>query len=330
MAVISITLTESSLQLVAGIPKQITVEVSIPSTVFYTLDGTDPDVNSDIYLSALDLPTNVSSVILKLFATNGADSSSIISKTYSSSFVGLRQAHDRILNASPVPEERENMYPFGNISSLVPPQYGNMAGTTVDSEDIENIHDGYDGTATGTSVGGTDLPLSEYDLIFSETNIKGERGHGIGTLPANVTVRIPAPSSPSTSSNTNSKFFNPRALVIYQDSTDPPLDPEVPQINKQFFSTDNPEVVRNGAFLFNTGLDNMQPTGSFLRAHLNPREQKVTYYYHDPATLRWIISKEPYQGPASGPNLSNIVFSSRQSGAGLVFQWVPFVGRRLI
>lgn len=330
MAVISITLTESSLQLIAGIPKYVTIEVSIPSTIFYTLDGSEPDVNSAIYLNSLSLPTNASAVTLKLFATNGTDSSAVLTKSYLSSFVGLRQSHDKILNASSTPAERDNLYPFGNIGSVVPPQYGNTAGLTVDSENIENIPDGYDGTGTGTQVGGTDLELSEYDLIFSETNSIGERGHGIGTLPANVVIRIPTPSHPSTSSNTNSRHFNPRALVIYQDSSDTPIDPEAPQINKQFFSTDNHEVVRNGAHLFNTGLDNMQPTGSFLRAHFNPREQKITYYYHDPATLRWIISKEPYQPAANAHNLSNIVFSSRQDGSGLIFKWIPFVGRRLI
>lgn len=331
MAVISITITESSLQLLAGIPKFVSVEANVPSSIFYTLDGTDPTVNSSIYVGTIQLPTSSGTVVFKVFATDGVDSSAILTKIYTSTIVGARQTHDTVSGLSEVADNRLNLFPFGSVGQHVPGIFGNTGGVNVDTTTPPNFPDGYDGTATGHAPGGTDLPLTDYDLIYSEYDSEGERGHGIGTLPAQVTVRVPPPTPPSTSSKMGDKFFNPRALVIYQDSRDVPYDTNIPQINRQFFATENTETVRNGALLFNTALEGLQPTGSFLRAHFNPRDQTITYYYFDSATLKWIISKEPYvpKSPEIN-NLSRIIFSSRTEGAGLVFKWLPFVGRRLI
>jgi hypothetical protein len=48
--IITITITESSVQLVSGIPKSVTITTNFPSTIFYTLDGSTPSVNSLIYV----------------------------------------------------------------------------------------------------------------------------------------------------------------------------------------------------------------------------------------------------------------------------------------
>ncbi|HVI40803.1 MAG TPA: chitobiase/beta-hexosaminidase C-terminal domain-containing protein [Anaerovoracaceae bacterium] len=331
MAIISITITESSIQVLAGIPKNVTVETNTPASIFYTLDGTVPTTDSAIYTGPIALPTSGSIATLNVFATDGVDSSPVVTKIYTSNIVGIRNTHDSVTNVNEIAENRLNLFPFGDAFPEQTPEYGAMAGITVDSPGIPNIPDGYDGTATGTSPGGTDLPLSSYQFIYSESDSEGNRGHGIGTLPANVTIRIPEPINPSESSNINSKFFNPKALVIYQDNRETPFDPNMSQINRQFFAMENPEKVRTGALLFNTALDGLQPTGSLVRSQFNPKDQTITYYYFDSSVLRWIISTEPFQ--PKNPNagiLYNIVFSSRDQGAGLVFRWLPFVGRRLI
>lgn len=329
--IISITITESILHVIAGIPKNITLAANIPASIFYTLDGSDPDVNSNIYIGPIDMPTNVSAVTLKIFATDGVDTSAIISQRYFTTIVGARQTHDTVININQLAETRENLYPFGGISQKLPVIYGSMGGITVDDPSIANVPDGYDGTATGTSPGGTDLPLGSYDLIFSEADSEGQRGHGIGTLPATVTIRVPQPLNPSSSSNMSDKFFNPKALVIYQDSRDTPTDPNVPQINRQFFALENPETVRTGALLFNTALDGLQPTGGLVRSVFNPSDQTITYYYFDSSVLRWIISKEPYTPKnANIGNFSQITFSGRGNGSNRVFKWIPFKGSRLI
>ena len=130
----------------------------------------------------------------------------------------------------------------------MPAIYGNVGGDIVNRPDVADWPDGYgwDGTATQTGVGFTDKPLESYPLIFSETNAQGERGHGIGTLTATVTIRQPEPA-PNFSS-TNSPTFDPRATVIYQDNTQEQYDKNVPNVNRQYFSLENPdtlEIVRD-------------------------------------------------------------------------------------
>jgi hypothetical protein len=331
MSIISVTITESVLQVLAGIPKTITLNTNVPASIFYTLDGTDPDYNSNIYVSPITMPTNTSAVVLKVFATDGTDTSAIISQRYVTTLAGARQTHDTVVKYNQLAETRANIYPFGGVSQTLPVIYGSMGGIIVDDPNIPNIPDGYDGTATGTSPGGTDLPLGNYDLIYSDSDAEGNRGHGIGTLPATVTIRVPPPVSPSSSSNVNDKFFNSKAMVIYQDSRDTPIDPNVPVINRQFFSLENPETVRTGALLFNTALDGLQPTGSFVRSVFNPADQTITYYYMDASVNRWIISKEPYSPKNSNiGNYANITFSPRGEGSNKIYKWIPFKSSRLI
>lgn len=329
--IINITITPSVLEIVAGIPKDITLSSDIPSSIFYTLDGTTPDVTSNIYIGSIAMPGTVSSVTLSVFATNGVDSSSIITQTYSSTLVGNRQTHDTVVGFNDIANNRLNIYPFGDVSQQLPVVYGSMGGITVDAPGVSVIPDGYDGTATGTAPGGTDLPLYQYDVVYSDANSEGQRGHGIGTLPATVTIRVPSTQTQPESSNINDKFFNPKALVIYQDSRDTPIDPNVPQTNRQFSALENSETTRTGALLFNTALEGLQPTGGLVKSHFNANDQTITYYYFDSSVLRWIISKEPYtpKNPNIG-NYSQITFSPRSEGVGMVFKWYLFKGSRLI
>lgn len=326
MAVVSLTITESSTQLISGIPRDVSVSANIPSTIFYTLDETEPSISSNIYTSAIILPTDEGKVVLKLFATNGTDSSSIITREYSSNISNIRRAYSEVFGLDN-PKNNESLFPFGDNAPNLNIRYGNYAGEIVDAPDVPTILDGYD--ADGYAVGSTDKPIDEYKIIYSETDSEGQIGRGIGTLPSDVKVLPPEPEYPETQSSVTSKFFNAKAAVIYQDSRETPFDPDIIQINRQFFNLENPEVVRDGATLFNTGFDGQAPTGSFLRQHFNPRDNTITYYYRCSATNRWIISKEPFT-PKIDLNLFNIVFSPRDKGVGFIYKWVPFVGRKLI
>ncbi len=328
MAVISISITESTQQIIAGIPKSITLTANIPSTIFYTLDGTTPTTSSSIYLNSINLPTNNSSVLLKIFATNGVDVSAVIEQSFSPNMGAIRQPRDTVIGLS-AGCDNEDKYPFGDNSPSLPVRYGKTGGITVDSPDIINIPDGYDG-AGGIS-NGTDLPLSEYTFRYSTTNRKGETGHGIGTIPANTIIRVPQPTSPSSSSKTSDKFFNPKAMVIYQDSSEGQYDENVSQVNRANFSLQNITRDKDGALLLNTAFDSSTITGNFLRSHFNPRDNTITYYYRDSDTGRWIISKEAFTPKNSNIGaLYKMVFSSRESGAGMIFKWIPFMSRKLI
>lgn len=329
MSVISVTIAESSQQILSGIPKNVSLSVSIPSVIFYTLDGTDPNLTSTVYLEAISLPTNNSSVILKIFATNGTDSSAIITKNYAPSTLGSRKPHDTVIGLTPgigTPD----LFPYGDNAPLNPIRYGKSGGITVDAPDVVNIPDGYDGTGTRTYSNGTDQPLSSYEFVYSTANSKGEIGHGIGTLPANSIIRVPEINNQPESSKTSDKFFNPKAMVIYQDSRDASYD-DVPQLNRGHFSLQNLERSRNGSLLMNTAFDSSSVTGTFLRQHFNPKDNTITYYYRDSDSGRWIISVEPFSPRSNNIGaLYKIVFSSKSNGSGFVYKWIPFMSRKLI
>lgn len=329
MAVVTISITEAELQLISGIPKFVTMTTNIPATIFYTFDNTDPNTSSLVYDDGeLTIPTNQNTVIFKIFATNGTDTSAIISRTYRPDIILGRQTHDQI---TPAVGGTKTSFPYGTSGPEPQGTWSSFGPNSniVDKPGVVNIFDGYDGTGTGTTTGGTDLELDEYLIKFSETNSIGERGRGLGTLPSTVTI-VPEAASPQTSDR-DARLFNPRALVIYQDSRKTPANPDVLSINRQFFSLENTERVKDGVLLSNMGLEGPAPTGSLVRTHFNPRDNTITYYYHDSQSLRWIISKEPFT-PKSvrETGLQNITFSSRSPGSRHVFKWIPFKGSRLI
>lgn len=329
MAVISLSITESTQQIVSGIPRSISISTNIPSTIFYTLDDTTPDFNSSVYISPINLPTNNSSVVLKIYATNGVDASAIISRIYAPSTLGTRKPHDTVIGLTPgigTPD----LFPYGDNAPLNNIRYGKSGGITVDAPDVPNIPDGYDGTATNTRSNGTDKPLTSYEFVYSTANSRGETGHGIGTLPATATIMVPENQKPQESSKTSDKFFNPKAMVIYQDSRNAPYD-DVPQLNRAHFSLQNLERSRNGALLMNTAFDSSSVTGTFLRQHFNPKDNTITYYYRDSDSGRWIISVEPFAPKNDNIGaLYKIIFSNRESASPYVFKWIPFMSRRLI
>jgi hypothetical protein len=329
MAIITITITESEIELVSGRPKFVTMTTNIPSTIYYTFDGTDPTTSSSIYLdNELLLPTNSMTLVFKIFATNGTDSSVVVERTYSPSIIDLRMSHDIVTGDD---GKSTNNFPYSGVESEISGTWGNFgpSAATVDDPSITNIFDGYDGTGTGTTTGGTDLDLIEYLIRFSETNSRGETGRGIGTLPSTTTFATP--SAPAQSSNMNDKFFDSRAMVIYQDSREVPFDPNLLQMNRSNFFLEDPKVVKDGILLNTMAIEGSPtPTGSFVRAHFNPRENTTTHYYFDSQALRWIISTEPAVAKNPREGLAKIVYSSRSSGARKVFQWALFKRSRLI
>jgi len=330
MAEIIITITESGDELIAGIPRSIILSTDIPSTIFYTLDGSTPDINSHVYISAI-IPSG-NTLSLKVFATNGIDSSQVISKEYSINILkdNTRVPHAGIKGA---PSGIKNMsqFPFGSPGSggVTNETYTASAsvGTTVDSPTIHGIPYGFGSPAE------TDLPdpNMNYLVEFSESDKNNQYSQTTGTLPAKVKViqgQHPVEYTVQ-SSNTSSKLFNPKAMVIYQDAqNDNPSEPV--QINRTHFMLENPTLTRDGNLLFNCQTDNQGPNGSFLRSHYNPRTHEITYYYFDSSVNRWIISKTLYEPKNSDAgNLSGMVFSRPNDSVGVVYKWIPGLYRVL-
>lgn len=338
---ILITITESLDQTLPGIPNTIALATNEPSTIFYTLDGSIPNMYSPIYISHILMPQNLLTVNLNIFATNQIDSSAIITKQYNankseiSTAAGDRLPHSAVTNLNNN-STGNSLFPFGTSSPEPNFNYLNPsnAGTTVYDQSKAATSSGFD--ENGNPAGFTNKPIDSFKFkqVYSTTNNKGEVFPGVGNLPTKTTIigkQTPIEYTQE-QSNFADKIFNPRALVIYQDSTtEDPTNPV--HINRPYFSLENQEIVRDGNLLYNTALDAPSTTGSFVNRHYNARTNMMTNYYYDNSTCRWIISSSPYQPTIKATGeLYQMVFSRPQAnnGVGKVFQWIPFARRTLM
>lgn len=328
MVVISVSVTESAEQIVSGIPKTVSISTNVPATIFYTLDGSVPTLFSTMYTGSIFLPVDKLTVILNVFATNGSDSSPIVTETYLTNMLGNTRlphsATDQSAEAN-IP----GLYPFGTppIQPNSPFLSPALAGVTVDDPEKPSTSTGFDGS--GNQTGFTDQPynIENYQIVYSTTDSLGQTGPGVGNLPATAKIKLEEPIPETTEQFSN--MFDPRAFVIFQDfDTENPNDP--PQINRQFFTLEDPNKARDGNHYFTSGLDAPPVNGSFLRSHYNPRDNTISYYYLDTWTNRWIISKQQYKpsGTFDG-NLAGVVMGGREKGSRYVYQWIPFTRRVL-
>lgn len=321
MAVISISISESSEQLVAGFPKSISLSTNIPATIFYTIDGSIPDTFSSVYVDPIILPTNILEFILKIYATNGSDSSPIITHTYSTNILNnTRLPHANVADIS-VNNNQYSLYPYGSNEVSQNFDYTNNANSNniLNSSNTTTIPYGFD--ASGNTVG-TKEPVDDYLNVYSQSKDK-KFSYIPGVFPGEVTVigrRNPSAYSVE-ESNRSSRIFDPRAMVIFQDiNNDDPTSP--PQINPQHFSMEHIETGKGDAKLRAVSLDSPNVSGSYLKSYYNPRTQMITAYYRDSITNRWLISSYPYtQSSNNTSNLSSMVFGRDTGTVGRVFGW---------
>ncbi len=328
MAVITISIEESSEQIVAGFPKTITITTNVPATIFFTLDGSVPTVFSTIYTGPIFLPSDKLTVVLNTFASNGTDSSPIITETYITDMVSsnarLPHSGTDAAAGSVIPD----LYPFGTNADQPSGRFLNPAdaGITINNPAKSEISSGFDGSGAPNAFTNDPFDLEHYSVQYSTTDAEGNTGIGIGTLPATVKIQLETPIPEQSEQFSN--LFDPRAFVIFQDfSKEDPNDP--PQINRASFTLENGERARDGNYYFNSGLDAPPTSGTFVRSAFNPRNNTMTYYYIDTWTNRWVISTQPFvPDPNVGSNLSGVV-GGRGPGSNRVFEWIPFQRRVL-
>lgn len=341
MTVISITITESTNQIVSGIPQTVSITTSIPSVIFYTLNNTDPTTSSTIYTGPITLPTDQLKVHLNVFADDGmGDTSPIIYNVYQTDVLGqnARTPYSGT-TAQSEPLGILNPAPFG-----APPIQPNVqflgagaAGLTVDDPCLPQVSGGFDANGNPTMfTNGQDwsgLPQKDFGILYSTANEEGETGPGIGTFPPHTVVY---PTPPPEISNMQSPFFDPRALVVIYDSTQG-VDPSLPiPVFREHATFENQERVRDGNQLYNRGLDAPTVSAAMTRPQYNPVDNSITYSWYDSWQNKWLFNKTLFQPkPTLITDYSSKMVFGTQGSQGMgspgsrVYQWLPYTQRYL-
>lgn len=314
MAVISLIITQSEEETVPGIPNYITISANIPSIIFFTLDGTDPNSNSSVYINPIQLPTYQSELTLKVFATNGNDNSGIITQIFVGDISGIENITygakfpQAITNLSNNATSNNSLYPFGSNfhnDNVFYTGIGNSDNTIFD-QNLPSEPNAYDGDGNPAAFSNSPLDPFGTKSLNKNTEIIGKQ--------------LPTEYTPEFSSSTD-KLFDPKALVIYHDGDN--IDPLTPQmINRPLFSLENPEVYKGMDILSPGALESSTATGSFIGSHYNPTDGTMNYYYRDSTTNRWIISKFQYTPTAPKRDAFSSLVFGRENGSQYVYPWV--------
>lgn len=325
MAIISISIEKSLTEIISGIPKSIEINANIPCTIFYTLDGSDPNTFSEIYTGKIFLPREKSYINIKIFATNGIDNSPILSEEYFTSLVN-KNIRAPFVGTSAEPDSYNYaQFPFGSASSTPDIVYNNGPTNHLSMSDGVSTQFPNAFNADGYPTNFTNNPYNRnyYPIAY---NYKKEKGlPKVGTRPAHIRQILENPIPEETEQF--SKTFDPRAMVVFQRFEDE--DPSNPtQLNKRYYQQDRMEKDRDASAYFIAGADTQSFSGSFVRSHYNPRTNEMNYYYVDTNTRKWIISTQPHNptGDAADGNFAGM-FMDRAPGVGKIFQWNKF-GRR--
>lgn len=295
MGIITITAIQQGPFLISGVPNNVILNTNVPAIIYFTLDGSQPTIFSEVYLSPINIPTT-GSVRLRALAISGSDSGRL-DITFSTDSSDLA-----------IPPRR------------LPHDGG--AGVVVDAYGVDPVVlDGYKPNNIGdviVPVRYADKPLKCYDIKFSRT---GPDGYGLGTLiqlgPVPEEQREeassidPEPSSP----NEDNVFFNPRSLYIVMDGRDGYGDESVYPINRPWGSS--VDVVK---YLQGRELIGSRPyvSGGFVKTFYNPDKSMAVSYYLDMNEQRWIKSIQNYDVSAVPQRIGD----RRQAGQPLVFRWI--------
>ena len=262
--IVVLTLEESEDQIISGFPEWIILSTGpLPSTIFYTLDGKDPDEDSEIFIDKLTIPTTGLTITLKAFAKvvdlSGTYYSAIIEKTYVTK-------QNKIEKTRITGKEGINILPPGKTP-------------------IDNLSYDVDGNISQA----TTIPFQKLDMKGSTSNNKGEDILGSTTLDfinfakTQQAVIRPIISSP----NDNNINFDPKSFYIIIDgSTQEALDSQIVRIINRPHGT----MELTSPFYARNIQNQLVTTSNFVRYMINPITNKIVLYYRESREGRWIKS----------------------------------------
>jgi hypothetical protein len=289
MSTIILSISESDSQLISGIPEYIEFDTNVPATVFYTLDGEDPDTGSIIASGLIHLPTTSASVTVKAVAMAGGRSSAIFEEIYRTDVSGLNGPRH-------IGPEGITVIPYG-------------------SDIVDNMS--YD--LSGNAAQKTAIEFVDLDIKASMTDSKGVKSVGGGSV-SFVKMAIdqgPIPIPYDKRSSTDDASFDPSAGVILIDgSTQEKLDEQVVRVvNRAYNSMDTV----SDFYSDNWRQEEQVITGNLVRSIYNPNTGIMASYYWESKECRWLVSKQKIDP-------KRISLSPKPSGRGgsgkFVYRWI--------
>lgn len=275
--VILLTVKESENQIISGIPEYVEFETNVPATVFFTLDGTDPTVDSEIAVDQVHLPSHGKIVALKAIAVSGVFYSSILEETYYTTHADL---------------ERTRLLDKEGINVL-----------SADGTPVANLTYDADGNPTQES----EIPILELDIVTSKVNRIGEENPGRTSKDFIQFAETINKDNSFKTTSLNDISFDPTAKVIVIDgSTQEARDSQVAQVINRPMGTMNPV-----SDFYNPHIE-QHPlvSGSLVRPMYNPSTGKAVFYYMESRENRWIksIQEVEYKTLNISPSTKTVVF----------------------
>lgn len=287
MTVVALTFTSSDEEITSGIPRYVDISSNVPSTIYYTIDGSTPTEESLIYVETLQLSDGQTSITLSAF---GVDYDGYLSPILTQTFAA----------------DQTDITISRNIGS---------EGLVVDRyDDLTDYVVGYD--YMGEAVAYSDIERIDLSEIHSSS---GRLGLAEGTL---IEISKPNPEDTANpfddefqaNSSPSDLFFNPYAKTITVDKRE---DNTVTILSRPFGS------IRTNANRHNIwerqelrGAESTHVSGGHIRTFYNSKNNIMMGFYYDNYTNRWIRSIQDMPS-----NITNS-FNFWQFGQPLVFRWI--------
>lgn len=287
---ITLTIEKSSIELVLGIPEYLAISTDVPSSVYYTLDGTVPDESSLLAGSKIYLPNNLKSFKISIKAISETSYSDVYTEEFSVS--GFKNINGPYL----VGKEGIKILPPG-------------------SEQVFSL--GYD--ENGDEVQGSAIVLEELDIMASEQNYLGISTDSFADGKTSKDfINFPLKGSnssflSSSSPNNQNVFFDPKAKLIEIDgSTQEMFDNQIVKIINRPMNTFDPA---SRSYAEGRKSSEAVVTGNLVRAIYDPSTGYYISYYYESKDSRWIISKQKV-------DKKQLILNFNQDKNRFVFRWV--------
>jgi len=283
-----LTFTASTKEVSSGIPETITITSDVPATIYYTIDGSTPDLSSAVYTDPIAFLTDINSAVLSALGVDSLDvEGAILTQTFAPDTT--RVTKSRNVGMEGVVLDRANMGPD------IPYRYDSegSVGTFLDIDpaelDIIRKEKGYDGIQPGTALT-VGIPTAQEEPKF------------------NLDAFIPF------STTEKAQFFHPNAKVVLIDNR---KDNEVQVTLRGYGSLSDPYKEFGGKRIRESAADATHITGGFVRRFYDAANNIMVSYYYDNMDNKYVKNIQTL------PN--NIAAGYRGMSPGgmpLVFQWI--------